>query len=88
MAKFLKIKTLYHQLLTKITLYNVLKTTAMVLSLAGNHYVNHKNVLGMYLWLIGSSLWFLLSIRDKNYQQTIMFTAYTYYNIQGVLLWK
>ena len=85
MSKFLEIIC---QAFKKITVYNTLKTIAMGLSLSGNHFVNQKEVIGMYLWLIGSSIWFCLSLRDKNYQQTIMFTVYTYYNIQGVLLWK
>lgn len=72
----------------KINSYGVLKTTAMLLSLAGNYYVNQKDVLGMYLWLVGSLLWFTLSIKDKNHQQTIMFAVYTFYNIQGVILWQ
>ena len=56
-------------------------------SLAGNYFVNQKDVLGMYIWLAASLLWVVLNIKKKNWPETIMFTVYSMYNIQGIYLW-
>ena len=59
----------------------------MMCSISGNYFVNQKMVLGMWIWLVGSTIWLFLSIKDKKWQESIMFAVYTIYNIQGVYIW-
>ena len=69
------------------SLYNFFRWTAMAGSLAGNYFVNQKDVLGMYIWLAASLLWVVLNTKKKNWPETIMFSVYSLYNIQGIYLW-
>lgn len=66
----------------------ILRYIAMFLSICGNYFVNRKNVLGMWIWSIGSLLWFVLAIISHDYSQVIMFSIYTYFNIDGILKWS
>ena len=67
--------------------FSVIKWVAMMCSISGNYFVNQKMVLGMWIWLVGSTIWLFLSIKDKKWQESIMFAVYTIYNIQGVYIW-
>lgn len=65
------------------------KWIAMTLSVIGNYYVNHKNILGLYLWFVGSGFWiFYYSIHKFELCQLILFLVYTYLNIDGIIKWK
>ena len=66
---------------------NYLKWFAMACSITGNFFVNQKDVTGMFIWLAGSLTWMAISFKDKKWQELIMFTVYTFYNIQGAYLW-
>ena len=70
-----------------MSFYDFFRWTAMAGSLVGNYFVNQKDVLGMYIWLAASLLWVVLNTKKKNWPETIMFTVYSMYNIQGIYLW-
>ena len=70
-----------------MSFYDFFRWTAMAGSLVGNYFVNQKDVLGMYIWLAASILWVVLNTKKKNWPETIMFTVYSMYNIQGIYLW-
>lgn len=67
---------------------SVLSWIAMGLSITGNIYVNRKNVLGMYIWTIGSTLWMIYAISTHQWAQLAMFSVYTYLNVDGVIRWR
>lgn len=60
----------------------------MACSIIGNIFVNRKNVLGMWIWALGSILWIIFAIHTKTYSQLIMFSMYTYLNIEGIVKWS
>lgn len=71
-----------------ITIIQVVEWIAMCLSLTGNYFVNQKDVLGMWIWLIGSTTWMLIALRKKDWPQMIMFFVYSGYNIDGIVKWS
>ena len=66
----------------------MIKTIAMILSISGNIFVNRKDILGLYIWLVGSFLWVCISFYSKEWQQFIMFLVYFLLNIEGIIRWR
>jgi len=61
---------------------------AMFFSILGNVFVNRKNVLGMYLWTIGSALWIIFAIYHHTWSQVVMFAVYLLLNVDGIWRWR
>lgn len=66
----------------------ILSYIAMACSIVGNIFVNRKNVIGMWIWTFGSILWIIFALYEKTYSQLIMFSVYTYLNIEGIIKWS
>ena len=71
----------------KVSLFTVLRWLATAGSLSGNYFVNQKDVFGMWIWLFASLLWVALHITKRNTPEVVMFSVYSFYNIQGIYLW-
>lgn len=66
----------------------LLSYAAMALSLAGNYFVNKKQVLGMWIWLVGSTTWCGLAMWNHDNPQVIMFFIYSIFNLDGIRRWS
>jgi nicotinamide riboside transporter PnuC len=61
---------------------------ATMMSIAGNIFVNRKNITGLYIWLVGSLIWVIIAIQNFNWAQVALFGVYTILNIEGIIKWR
>ena len=59
------------------------------ISLYGTYLVNHKNVHGMYVWMLSNAMWIYYGLYCQvNHPQVFMYGVYTLMNFHGVYEWK
>lgn len=66
----------------------IIQWLAVFLSLCGNFFINKKNIVGYYLWLITDIVFFIFAVYNKNYPQIFLFLIYTLFCIHGIYKWR
>lgn len=68
----------------------IVSTIALMLSVAGNVFLNKKKVkIGYSVWIVSNLLWVIvgLTATDRNIPQILMYVLYTILNIHGIYNW-
>lgn len=60
----------------------------VVMSLAGNIFVNKKNVIGQWLWAVANVGWISYDLYIEAYSQAFLFSAYLVICIWGIIAWS
>lgn len=69
----------------------IVSTIALMLSIAGNVFLNKKKVkIGYSVWIASNLLWVIvgLTATDRNIPQILMYVLYTILNIHGIYNWR
>ena len=69
----------------------IVSTVALMLSVAGNVFLNKKKVkIGYSVWIVSNLLWTIvgLTATDRNIPQILMYVLYTILNIHGIYNWR
>jgi hypothetical protein len=59
----------------------------VALSLAGNYFVNKKNVTGQWLWAASNVGWVSYNLYIESYSQAFLFTIYFGMCMWGIISW-
>lgn len=60
----------------------------VIMSLAGNIFVNKKNVIGQWLWAFANVGWISYDLYIQAYSQAFLFSAYLIICIWGIIAWS
>lgn len=68
----------------------LLSVAALIASLSGNLLINHKKIIGFYVWILSDFLWIAVIFMnvDVNFPQIGMYVAYVLINAEGIVKWK
>jgi nicotinamide riboside transporter PnuC len=66
----------------------VLQVVGAVCGLAGAFYINERNVLGFYLWVVSNGALIWLQFRVRLVVLVLLHLAYLSLAVQGIYLWS
>lgn len=74
--------------LRRCSLNVVLQVVGAVCGLAGAFFINERNVLGFYLWVVSNAALIWLQFRVRLVVLVVLHLAYLSLALQGIYLWS
>jgi len=71
----------------KTNALKILGFLCVALSLIGNYFINEKDILGYYLWIISDFLWCFYFYKKRDWPSIVLFGTYLILCFHGVYRW-